>query len=67
MPTFVSFIVGADVCKIYGQVNRLVQPLVSSQVAGGYAVHGSAVSLPPNAYTYSDTGMFLDPTTRMLP
>lgn len=36
---------------------------MSSQVVGGYVTHGVAESLPPDAYTYSDTGMFLDPAT----
>ena len=46
--------------KLYGQVDRLVQPLVSSTMVGGYTNKGSGVSLPPNSYTYSDTGIFLD-------
>ncbi|KAH8591134.1 Arabinanase/levansucrase/invertase [Bisporella sp. PMI_857] len=46
---------------IYGQVDRLVQPLVSTQMVGGYKTKGAAVSIPPNSYTYSDTGMFMDP------
>ncbi|KAM3076689.1 hypothetical protein ACMFMG_007492 [Clarireedia jacksonii] len=45
---------------IYGQVSRQVQPLESSQIVGGYAVTRPAVYLPPNNYSYSDTGMFLD-------
>ena len=57
----------SDIRQIYGQVNRLVQPLVSSQIAGGYAVHGDAEYLPPDDYTYSDTGMFMDPATGNLP
>ncbi|KAF4159307.1 hypothetical protein CNMCM6936_004476 [Aspergillus lentulus] len=46
---------------IYGQVNRLVQPLESSTLVGGYQAHGSGEHLPPKGYTYSDTGMFQDP------
>lgn len=34
-------------------------------MVGGYSVHGAAVDLPPDDYTYSDTGMFLDPATGM--
>ncbi|KAI9048980.1 hypothetical protein LZ554_006829 [Drepanopeziza brunnea f. sp. 'monogermtubi'] len=49
---------------IYGQVDRLVQPLISSQMEGGYEVNGAAVRIPPNDYSYSDTGMFLDPDTQ---
>jgi len=37
-----------------------VQALKSSSITDNYAVAGSKVTLPPNAYTYSDTGMFLD-------
>lgn len=29
-------------------------------MVGGYATHGAAVTVPPNSYTYSDTGMFQD-------
>ena len=47
-------------------MNRLVQPLVSSQVVGGYVVHGDAEYLPPDDYTYSDTGMFLDDASGMI-
>ncbi|KAI2786778.1 hypothetical protein POX_g09172 [Penicillium oxalicum] len=46
---------------IYGQVNRLVQPLESSRMVGGYQPHGSGEHLLPSGYTYSDTGMFQDP------
>jgi hypothetical protein len=45
---------------IYGQVDRNVQALKSSTIASNYAVSGSKVTLPPNGYTYSDTGMFQD-------
>lgn len=47
--------------QIYGQVDRLVQPLISTQMEGGYKTKGAAVKIPPNSYTYSDTGMFQDP------
>ncbi|OCL06395.1 carbohydrate-binding module family 35 protein [Glonium stellatum] len=46
--------------SIYGQVDRNVQALTSSSIADGYAVAGPKVTLPPNNYTYSDTGMFMD-------
>ncbi|KAJ5042810.1 uncharacterized protein L3040_004203 [Drepanopeziza brunnea f. sp. 'multigermtubi'] len=49
---------------IYGQVDRSVQALVSSQIEGGYKVNGPAVRIPPNSYSYSDTGMFQDPDTQ---
>ncbi|KAH6717453.1 Arabinanase/levansucrase/invertase [Leptodontidium sp. MPI-SDFR-AT-0119] len=49
---------------IYGQVDRLVQALVSTQMEGGYKTKGAAVALPPNSYTYSDTGMFQDPDSK---
>ncbi|KAF2187497.1 carbohydrate-binding module family 35 protein [Zopfia rhizophila CBS 207.26] len=45
---------------IYGQVDRNVQALVSSNIADNYQIKGSKVTLPPNGYTYSDTGMFVD-------
>jgi beta-xylosidase len=45
---------------IYGQVDRNVQALRSSNISDNYAVAGSKVTLPPSAYTYSDTGMFAD-------
>ncbi|KAL5317061.1 hypothetical protein ACEPPN_016115 [Leptodophora sp. 'Broadleaf-Isolate-01'] len=31
---------------------------------GGYKTKGAAVALPPNSYTYSDTGMFQDPDSK---
>jgi hypothetical protein len=34
--------------------------MVSTQMVGGYQLHGAAVTVPPNGYTYSDTGMFQD-------
>ncbi|KUJ11611.1 uncharacterized protein LY89DRAFT_739038 [Mollisia scopiformis] len=46
--------------EIYGQVNRDIQALVSTQMEGGYSTHGAAVTVPPNGYSYSDTGMFQD-------
>ncbi|KAF8862120.1 hypothetical protein BDZ45DRAFT_703171 [Acephala macrosclerotiorum] len=42
------------------QVDRNIQALVSTQMVGGYATRGAAVTIPPNSYTYSDTGMFQD-------
>ncbi|EPE30279.1 Arabinanase/levansucrase/invertase [Glarea lozoyensis ATCC 20868] len=45
---------------IYGQLNRNIQSMVSTQMVGGYKLHGAAVTIPPNGYTYSDTGMFQD-------
>ncbi|KAF2839214.1 carbohydrate-binding module family 35 protein [Patellaria atrata CBS 101060] len=45
---------------IYGQVDRRVQALVSSQMVGGYSKSGNSVLLPPSSYSYSDTGMFQD-------
>ncbi|PQE04677.1 glycoside hydrolase family 43 protein [Rutstroemia sp. NJR-2017a BBW] len=41
---------------IYGQVSRRVQPLESTQIVGGYTITQPAVYLPPNNYSYSDTG-----------
>lgn len=49
-----------NVVKIYGQVNRNIQALESTQMVGGYTTHGAAVTVPPKDYTYSDTGMFQD-------
>jgi hypothetical protein len=57
----VSPVITNDPFQIYGQVNRLVQPLESSTLVGGYQAHGSGEHLPPKGYTYSDTGMFQDP------
>jgi len=49
---------------MYGQNNdRLVQGLKSNSLTSGYKVTGKATSLPPNGYTYSDTGMFNEPGT----
>ncbi|KAG9237470.1 Arabinanase/levansucrase/invertase [Amylocarpus encephaloides] len=45
---------------IYGQLDRSIQSLVSDQMVGGYRLNGAAVRIPPNSYSYSDTGMFLD-------
>jgi beta-xylosidase len=45
---------------IYGQVDRNVQALKSTSINDNYVLSGSKVTLPPNAYTYSDTGMFQD-------
>ncbi|GAW04191.1 Arabinanase levansucrase invertase [Lentinula edodes] len=47
---------------IWGQVNRLVQALESSSINTGYSIYGSAFSLPPDARTYSDEGIFVDTT-----
>ncbi|PQE05727.1 glycosyl hydrolase family 43 protein [Rutstroemia sp. NJR-2017a BVV2] len=46
--------------QIYGQVSRHVQPLESTQIVGGYTITQPAVYLPPNNYSYSDTGIFRD-------
>ncbi|RDL35392.1 Arabinanase [Venustampulla echinocandica] len=46
--------------QIYGQLNRNIQSMVSTQMVGGYKLNGAAVTVPPNSYTYSDTGMFQD-------
>jgi hypothetical protein len=48
----------SNILQIYGQVDRNIQALSSSQMVGGYTTHGAAVTIPPNNYTYSDTGMF---------
>lgn len=45
---------------IYGQLNRNIQSMVSTQMVGGYKLNGAAVTIPPSALTYSDTGMFQD-------
>ncbi|KAJ8125061.1 hypothetical protein O1611_g8579 [Lasiodiplodia mahajangana] len=44
---------------IFGQQDRYVQSLVSTQLVGGYT-SSAKVHLPPNDYTYSDTGMYYD-------
>jgi hypothetical protein len=44
---------------LYGQVDRNVQSLKSTAIDSGYTTV-SKVTLPPSAYTYSDTGMFVD-------
>ncbi|KAH8679683.1 Arabinanase/levansucrase/invertase [Tricladium varicosporioides] len=45
---------------IYGQLDRHIQSMKSTQMVGGYQLNGAAVAIPPNSYTYSDTGMFQD-------
>ncbi|KAH8884985.1 Arabinanase/levansucrase/invertase [Thozetella sp. PMI_491] len=45
---------------IYGQYNRTAMSLRSASLTSGYK-EVEAVNLPPNNYTYSDTGMFFDP------
>ncbi|KAI0964834.1 glycosyl hydrolase [Xylaria arbuscula] len=47
---------------LFGQQDRYSLSLKSSQLVGGYA-QSAKVYLPPNSYSYSDTGMFEDPTT----
>ncbi|KAI1291046.1 glycosyl hydrolase [Xylaria venustula] len=42
--------------------DRYSLSLKSSQLVGGYS-QSAKVYLPPNSYSYSDTGMFEDPTT----
>jgi len=51
--------------QMYGQVDRNVQALKSSNSAidGPFQAVGKPVTLPPSAYTYSDTGMFNEPGT----
>ncbi|KAJ9144135.1 Glycosyl hydrolase family 43 protein [Pleurostoma richardsiae] len=44
---------------LYGQQDRYVLSLKSAQMIGGYAT-SAKVYLPPNDYSYSDTGMFYD-------
>ncbi|KAI1123616.1 carbohydrate-binding module family 35 protein [Nemania abortiva] len=44
---------------IFGQQDRYVQSLVSTQLVGRYT-SSAKVHLPPNDYTYSDTGMYYD-------
>ncbi|KAI0517013.1 glycosyl hydrolase [Xylaria bambusicola] len=47
---------------LFGQQDRYSLSLKSSQLNGGY-VQSAKVYLPPNLYSYSDTGMFHDPVT----
>jgi len=51
--------------QMYGQVDRNVQALKSSNslIDGPFQAVGKPVTLPPSAYTYSDTGMFNEPGT----
>ncbi|KAK4109842.1 carbohydrate-binding module family 35 protein [Canariomyces notabilis] len=44
---------------IFGQQDRYVRSLVSPTLVGRY-VTSAKVHLPPNDYTYSDTGMYYD-------
>ncbi|ORY72065.1 Arabinanase/levansucrase/invertase [Pseudomassariella vexata] len=44
---------------LYGQQDRYVLSLKSAQFLGGYS-QSAKVHLPPNDYSYSDTGMFYD-------
>ncbi|KAK1236290.1 hypothetical protein PQX77_000451 [Marasmius sp. AFHP31] len=44
---------------LFGQQDRYSLSLKSGQMSGGYAT-SKKVYLPPNNYSYSDTGMFLD-------
>jgi hypothetical protein len=48
--------------QLYGQQDRYVLSLRSAQFLGGYGV-SSKVHIPPNDYSYSDTGMFHDDAT----
>lgn len=45
--------------QIFGQQDRYVRSLVSPQLVGRYTAVAK-VHLPPNDYSYSDTGMFYD-------
>ncbi|KAK8006308.1 hypothetical protein PG991_012605 [Apiospora marii] len=47
---------------LYGQQDRNVLSLSSSQFIGGYSQKAKGL-LPPNRYSYSDTGMFFDKAT----
>ncbi|KAK7980512.1 hypothetical protein PG989_012969 [Apiospora arundinis] len=47
---------------LYGQQDRNVLSLSSSQFVGGYSQRSKGL-LPPNKYSYSDTGMFFDKAT----
>ncbi|KAI1264241.1 glycosyl hydrolase [Xylariaceae sp. FL1019] len=49
---------------LFGQQDRYSLSLKSSQLVGGYT-QSAKVYIPPNSYTYSDTGMFLDPTSNI--
>ncbi|KAI0199327.1 carbohydrate-binding module family 35 protein [Astrocystis sublimbata] len=44
---------------LFGQQDRYVLSLKSSQFIGGYGT-SAKVHIPPSDYTYSDTGMFFD-------
>ncbi|KAK8094628.1 Arabinanase/levansucrase/invertase [Apiospora hydei] len=50
---------------LYGQQDRNVLSLSSSQFVGGYSQKAKGL-LPPNKYSYSDTGMFFDKATSYL-
>uniref|UniRef100_A0A0W0GF65 Galactan-beta-galactosidase n=1 Tax=Moniliophthora roreri TaxID=221103 RepID=A0A0W0GF65_MONRR len=47
---------------LYAQKDRQCQVFRSSQLERGYK-QAAITYLPPNDYSYSDTGMFLDPTS----
>ncbi|KAK8133839.1 family 43 glycoside hydrolase [Apiospora sp. TS-2023a] len=49
---------------LYGQQDRNVLSLSSSQFIGGYSQKAKGL-LPPNRYSYSDTGMFFDKATNV--
>ncbi|KAH8879315.1 hypothetical protein GQ53DRAFT_672334 [Thozetella sp. PMI_491] len=49
--------------QIFGQQDRYVLSLKSSQFLGSYGKSGK-VHLPPSDYSYSDTGMFYDEATQ---
>lgn len=45
--------------QLYGQQDRYVLSLKSSDLTSGYS-QSAKVHLPPSDYSYSDTGMFYD-------
>ena len=53
------------ILQIYGQQDRYATSLSSTQMVGGYSQRAK-IHLPPNDYSYSDTGMFLDDATCVL-
>ncbi|KAI4864827.1 carbohydrate-binding module family 35 protein [Hypoxylon rubiginosum] len=48
---------------LFGQQDRYVLSLKSSNQIGGYG-QSAKVYIPPNSYSYSDTGMFYDDSTQ---
>lgn len=46
--------------------NREVLSLTSDELVGEYNSTVDSVLLPPDDYSYSDTGMFYDPTSCMI-